>query len=876
MLTIATLQDLANRDPPLIQKWSNPIKVRLTPEGADLGQRLFALAVAQGDVEPLPGVDHAAILAAACDAAAEPAAACAASPAAGAAAPRTPAPKKGRSGTAVADAAAAAAAVSAAAKRPVTKVPAPEARGSASAAPVADDRPACSRPNKGARQLEAALAQPRAVLKAVKDPGATAGRAAKAGKRALPEDLDANWGGSRKQAAAVPSTTLPDFGSDDDMAALPSGRRGRFGAVAPAAAPAADMLGLSDDDDDPPVQAPRVVPARRPAAPSAGPSIRQQAPPPVDTYAPERLPSGQGAQQVGRAAPRSGMHEPATPKKTPQPAAHATLARDSSTDSPIEIISPERPPACTPISPRAARGARPTLCALDAMPRTGTGGSLPARSPLALRTHACEGPAAPPAATLRDGGACRGLPQPPAALIAASPPVLAVSPMLTPSDGGGSAVTVPRSPAASVPIALVRCAADRRGAMAGRDVATRGMDVGASAAVGGDALPAAALGAAAGGGVIDLLSSEDEGDGAENAGSSPARKAQHPAVPAAPPVDVGTAPKECDWSPIKVRIFGRIWSGNVQAAAASVPPSTPAAAAPGTVQDRDQPPPGAMETVAHSAGDVVGQRRGPAAPSSALGAGRTPVGAAERGPEVARMHEVGASPFEQGVPRNGGGGGDVLSRLQAVAAAWQHANAVTPPTVSGDSGGRPGGSGRRSSHGGFDTARGSGVRVSDGIPGLHGGSNSDVEVGEPPSVRRHKSATASTTVALPRIKPAAAGAAAAPTAAAAAAAPQPPRCPTACSRAAAPAAERPAAAPAARSAPAAAGAAQVGPGDGGPAAAAAAAGRPVRAHASSAPATAGGDASGKRKRRRADAAMGAKLCHVCCSRKLSSVLRGAQ
>ena len=48
-----------------MQKYSNPAKFRLTPEGEQLAQRLFASAAARGDVPPLPGVDHAAVQAAA-------------------------------------------------------------------------------------------------------------------------------------------------------------------------------------------------------------------------------------------------------------------------------------------------------------------------------------------------------------------------------------------------------------------------------------------------------------------------------------------------------------------------------------------------------------------------------------------------------------------------------------------------------------------------------------------------------------------------------------------------------------------------------------------------------------------------------------------
>ena len=76
------VQGMTNRDPPLAQKYSNPGRYRLTPEGLSLGERLFAFAVESGDVPAIAGVDDAAVRArvagqrdaqAAADAAAKPA-----------------------------------------------------------------------------------------------------------------------------------------------------------------------------------------------------------------------------------------------------------------------------------------------------------------------------------------------------------------------------------------------------------------------------------------------------------------------------------------------------------------------------------------------------------------------------------------------------------------------------------------------------------------------------------------------------------------------------------------------------------------------------------------------------------------------------------
>jgi hypothetical protein len=61
ILLCAWLQGMTNRNPPLAQKFSNPGRYRLTPEGLDLAERLFAFAVEYGEVPPLAGVDDAAI-----------------------------------------------------------------------------------------------------------------------------------------------------------------------------------------------------------------------------------------------------------------------------------------------------------------------------------------------------------------------------------------------------------------------------------------------------------------------------------------------------------------------------------------------------------------------------------------------------------------------------------------------------------------------------------------------------------------------------------------------------------------------------------------------------------------------------------------------
>jgi hypothetical protein len=54
------VQRLVNGDPPLVHKFSNPVKVRLTPEGEELASRLHAIAVTMGEVESLPGLRTAA------------------------------------------------------------------------------------------------------------------------------------------------------------------------------------------------------------------------------------------------------------------------------------------------------------------------------------------------------------------------------------------------------------------------------------------------------------------------------------------------------------------------------------------------------------------------------------------------------------------------------------------------------------------------------------------------------------------------------------------------------------------------------------------------------------------------------------------------
>lgn len=51
------VQKLVNHDPPLVHKFSNPVKVRLTPEGESLAARLYAIALTAGEVEHLPGFD---------------------------------------------------------------------------------------------------------------------------------------------------------------------------------------------------------------------------------------------------------------------------------------------------------------------------------------------------------------------------------------------------------------------------------------------------------------------------------------------------------------------------------------------------------------------------------------------------------------------------------------------------------------------------------------------------------------------------------------------------------------------------------------------------------------------------------------------------
>lgn len=52
----AWLQTLENRDVPLIQRWSNPLKVRLTAAGMALGARLYRHAVEAGKMSPHPQV----------------------------------------------------------------------------------------------------------------------------------------------------------------------------------------------------------------------------------------------------------------------------------------------------------------------------------------------------------------------------------------------------------------------------------------------------------------------------------------------------------------------------------------------------------------------------------------------------------------------------------------------------------------------------------------------------------------------------------------------------------------------------------------------------------------------------------------------------
>jgi hypothetical protein len=59
----ACLQSMSNRSPPLVQRWSNPVKVRLTEEGREAAKGILAVSIQAGSIAPVPGFDHAEVLA---------------------------------------------------------------------------------------------------------------------------------------------------------------------------------------------------------------------------------------------------------------------------------------------------------------------------------------------------------------------------------------------------------------------------------------------------------------------------------------------------------------------------------------------------------------------------------------------------------------------------------------------------------------------------------------------------------------------------------------------------------------------------------------------------------------------------------------------
>jgi hypothetical protein len=56
------VQGMSNQSPPLVQRWSNPVKVRLTEEGREVAKGLLAASVKAGTVRPVPGFDHDEVL----------------------------------------------------------------------------------------------------------------------------------------------------------------------------------------------------------------------------------------------------------------------------------------------------------------------------------------------------------------------------------------------------------------------------------------------------------------------------------------------------------------------------------------------------------------------------------------------------------------------------------------------------------------------------------------------------------------------------------------------------------------------------------------------------------------------------------------------
>ena len=715
------VQDLANRDPPLIQKWSNPIKVRLTPEGTELGKRLFAIAVSQGDVDPLPGVDHNAVLRAdsgAVDTSAATPDEAAQAPAAPASkAPRKAPAKRAAAGSAAAGsdahmaleggAAADAADQGPAAVRPRAAVPegalaraCVAASESAAAAPV--------RPKAGARQAQAALARPK---------GARAGAAAapcrgKAAKRALPEDLDVAWRGPRKQAAAPLPAGLPDFDSDEEMAPPPiSGRRGRYSAVAPRSCGGV----VAVDDEDPPGVSDASAGGRVPAftssyakgyACSAGPASQRQ-----------------GAGSATAAQPRQPLRAAdlnlgaLRRKEKPAAAALDTVAARppcvhtaADMDTAVELLSPEGAPAG-----RQGGG----LSGAEGGGRsTRRGGAL--GSPPSPRAHA---------------GFCMG-PQPPAAR---SSPAFAYAPLSPPSPT--------RPPPTGVAVAAVTQ----------RLVGDAAQDQVGGGNAGGRVQPSGSQSVE----VIDLISSDEDDE--ENGGCSAAvaahkggaATASTPAVHAAGQREVAVGVgRELQPRPDAAadgeHASGGGRPGKADSGAALIVATTPSTAHPAPPHT-ETPPAGAPGTVSGRMRELPHVRGPPGSAGAAPLAAHTPAVVDGGTPHV---HGFGGSSFEQEPPLSGSSGG--LRRLQAAAAAWQDACAPTPGTVSsisGVSGGRPAAAARQSGSvglalGGVDGyasgGRGSAGCIMSGAGG----------VGDPPPAKRLASGVASNTVTLPRLKPA--------------------------------------------------------------------------------------------------------------------------
>eukprot|EP00892_Ulva_mutabilis_P010853 jgi/Ulvmu1/813/UM010_0187.1 len=752
------MKDLANRDPPLIQKWSNPIKVRLTPEGVELGERLFALAAAHGDIEPLPGVDHNAILLAGGSTDAGAAAAAAATPAAPAAPPAAAAassrPAAGGSGDPT-KAAAKAERRAAVVRRKLAAdaaAAAPQPRPCATAVEEVDAGAAAGGPpwpNKGVRQAQAALAKSKGARVAP-----VAAKSSKASKRALPDDLDDDWRGSRKQAAVPPKGRLPDFDSDDDDMDLPiSGRRGRFSAVVPRAA--ADPVATQD----PGLEAPGrhlggVAAVAAQAAPPVRPKVKRR-----------RDAAGAGPAATPRpgAAARAADLGCVSPlRDAPGVAAPASQPMQPSA-SPVDLLSPEREPAppvtaARDVATHDSSGGGGGRAGLTPSGAGGWAGGalapLPPSSP-----SPCGWARAPAATPPRFELPPSPSGSPPAAF--ALPPRSA-SPWGSPSTSGGRG-------------GAHRHAVDAAPAEQGVPRAAGGSYAAAASARATAAVAAPPAGAQGGASsaVIDLISSDEED--AENAGNA-ADGVPKPdsAIAAATPEDAAAqqvqsvlqAQQGAAVAP--PRAFGLSRPVNARAAEAPAVPCTPSMThtppqrAPGPELRSGSAAPASAAAPHHCVTPAVLGRMLGAAPAGTPATRATPagiravpasgcVGACTSAPPV--MHALGASPFARAPPP----GGSDIQRLQAAAAAWEHACASTPSTLTSRSGasagGAPGTAGARTGSAGCAT-HGVGALGGAGLA-QHGGSTAACGTHDPPASLCRESVAASNKVTLPRFKPAA-------------------------------------------------------------------------------------------------------------------------